>query len=82
MYDYEKTKYGKKQDCYMDTDCFIVFIRTDDISNDIAEDIEIRFDTSNYELDRPLPKRWIRWENHERICGIKNKNLQLRNRWQ
>ena len=57
MYDYEKTKYGKKQDCCMDTDCFIVFIRTDDISNDIAEDIEIRFDTSNYELDRPLPKR-------------------------
>ena len=23
---------------------------------DIAEDVEIRFDTSNYELDRPLPK--------------------------
>ena len=23
---------------------------------DIAEDVETRFDTSNYELDRPLPK--------------------------
>ena len=30
--------------------------KTDDIYKDIAEDIEIRFDTSNYELDRPLPK--------------------------
>ena len=28
----------------------------DDISKDIAEDVETRFDTSNYELDRPLPK--------------------------
>ena len=41
----------------MDTNTFIVFIRTDDISKDIAEDIEIRFGTSNYELNRPLPKR-------------------------
>ena len=23
---------------------------------DIAEDVETRFDTSNYELERPLPK--------------------------
>ena len=30
--------------------------KTDDIYKDIAKDIEIRFDTSNYELDRPLPK--------------------------
>ena len=30
--------------------------KTDDIYGDIAEDIETRFDTSNYELDRPLPK--------------------------
>ena len=26
------------------------------IYKDIAEDVETRFDTSNYELDRPLPK--------------------------
>ena len=30
--------------------------KTDDIHKDIAEDIETRFDTSNYELDRPLPE--------------------------
>ena len=41
----------------MDTDSFIVCIKTDDIYKDIAEDDETRFDTSNYESDRPLPKR-------------------------
>ena len=46
----------KNQNCYMDTGSFIVFIETDDIYKDIAEDVETRFDTSNYELDRPLPK--------------------------
>ena len=35
---------------------FIVLIKTDDIYKDIAEDVENRFDTSNYELDRPFPK--------------------------
>ena len=38
----------------MDTD--IVYIKTDNIYKDNAEDVETRFDTSNYELDRPLPK--------------------------
>ena len=42
--------------CYMDTVNFIVYIKTDDIYEDIAEDIETRFDTSNHELDRPLPE--------------------------
>ena len=56
-YDYVKPKYGEKVKlCYMDTDSFIVYIKTDDIYKDIAEDVETRFDTSNYELDRPLPK--------------------------
>ena len=36
--------------------CFIVYIKTDDSYKDIAEDVETRFDTSNHELDRPLPK--------------------------
>ena len=30
--------------------------KADDIYKDIAEDIETRFDTSDYELDRPLLK--------------------------
>ena len=36
--------------------CFIVYIKTNDIYEEIAEDIETRFDTSKYDLDRPLPK--------------------------
>ena len=40
----------------MDTDSFIVYIKTDDIYNDVAKGVETRFDTSYYELDRPLPK--------------------------
>ena len=41
----------------LDTASFIVYIKTDEIYKDIAEDFERRFDTSNYKLDRPLPKR-------------------------
>ena len=41
----------------MDTDSFIVYITTEDV--DIAKDIETRFDTSNYELDRSLPQGLI-----------------------
>ena len=40
----------------MDTDCFFVHVKTDDIYKDIAEDFDIRLDTSNYELERLLPK--------------------------
>ena len=40
----------------MDTDSFRVCIKTDDIYKDIAEDVETRFDTSNYELDRYYQK--------------------------
>ena len=29
----------------MDTDIFVVYIKTDDIYKDIAEDVETRFDT-------------------------------------
>ena len=72
----------------MDTD-IIVHIKTTTIYKDIA-DVETRFDTSNYEFDRPLPKgkksslineRWIRQKNHDKICWIKNKNLKSLNRW-
>ena len=40
----------------MDKDSFIVYIKIDGNYKDIAENVETRFDTSNYELDRPLPK--------------------------
>ena len=40
----------------MYTDSFIAQIKTDDIYKDIPEDVETRFDTSNFETDRPLSK--------------------------
>ena len=55
-YDYMKLKYGDNvESCYMDTDGFIMNIKTEDFYKDIANDVEKRFDTSNYEVDRPLP---------------------------
>ena len=39
----------------MDTDSFIVNIKTEEIYKDIADNVETRFDTSNYELDRTMP---------------------------
>ena len=57
LYDDVKPKYGEKAKlCYMNTDSFIVYIKTDNMYKDIAEDVETRSDTSNYQLDRPLPK--------------------------
>ena len=46
-YDYMKPKYG-------DTDSFIMHIKTEDFYKDIADKVEKIFDTSNYEINRPL----------------------------
>ena len=52
-YDYLKVKYGEKSKLYyMDTDIFIVYIKTEDIYIDISKDSEARFDTLNYGLER------------------------------
>ena len=40
----------------MDTDSVIINIKTQDFYEDIANNVEERFDTSNYEVNRPLPK--------------------------
>ena len=55
-YDYMKPKYDNDVKLrYMDTDSFIMNIKTNDFYEDIANDVENRFDTSNYEVNRPLP---------------------------
>ena len=55
-YDYMKPKYNNDVKlCYMDTDSFIINIKTNDFYKDIANVVENRFDTSNYEVNRPLP---------------------------
>ena len=56
-YDYVKPIYCEKATLYyMGTGSFTVSIITDDIYKDTAEDVETRYDTLNYELDRALPK--------------------------
>ena len=41
--------------CYMDTDSFVMNIRTNDFYKDIAHDVYNKFDTSNYGVNRALP---------------------------
>ena len=45
----------------MDSDSFIIYPKTDDIYNNISEDLETKYHTSNYKLEcnsieRPLSK--------------------------
>ena len=51
-----KTKYnGNVKLCYMDTDNFVMYIKTNDFYKDISNDVECKFDTSNYITNRLLP---------------------------
>ena len=55
-HDYVKVKYEDRVKlCYMDTDSFVLNVRTEDFYKDISEDVKDRFDTSNFNCDRPLP---------------------------
>ena len=57
-YDYFKPKYGDRAKlCYTYTDSFIIYIKTKYFFEDISNDVEKWFDTSNYDKNdkRPLP---------------------------
>ena len=57
-YDYIRPKYGNKVKlCYTDTDSFVIYIKTEDFFEDISNDVDGWFDTSNYNENniRPLP---------------------------
>ena len=70
-YDYMKPKYNNDVKlCYMDTDSFIMNVKTNDFYKDIANDVENRFDTSNYEVNRPLPTG-----NNKKIIGLMKDEL-------
>ena len=71
-YDYMKPKYGDNVKlCYMDTDSFIMHIKTEDFYKDIADDVEKRFDTSNYEINRPLSIG-----KNEKVIGLMKDELR------
>ena len=57
QYDYIKPKYeNKAQLCFMDTDSFVIYIKTEEFYKDIANNVERWFDTSscNEKDERPL----------------------------
>ena len=71
LYGYVKPKHGENEKlCYMDTDDFIVHVKTDDIYKDIAKDVETRFDTSSFEIDRSLPKG-----KNKKVIGLMKNEL-------
>ena len=60
-YDYIKPKYHDEEKlCYMDTESFLIYIKTEDFYKGIANDVKKSFDTSNYSKDdnRLLPSGW------------------------
>ena len=68
-YHYIKPKYGDNVKLgYMDTDSFIMHIKTEDSYKDIANDVEEKFDTSGYIVDRPLPIG----KNIKELCKFKD----------
>ena len=69
-YDYTKPKFSERAKlCYIDTDSSIAHIKTEGIYKDIS-DIEKRFDTSNYEVDRP-----VSIEKNEKAVGLMKDEL-------
>ena len=70
-YDYMKPKYDNDVKlCYMDTDSFIMNIKTNDFDEDISNDVENRLDISNYEVNRRLPT-----EKNKKVIGLMKDEL-------
>ena len=78
-YDYMKPKYDDNVKlCYMDTDSFIMNIKTEDFYKDIANDVEKRFDKSNYEFTTGKNKKVIELMKDELGGGIITEFVALR----
>ena len=70
-YDYLKPKYPNKiKLCYMDTDSFILDIKTDNFFEDNKEDLKKWFDTFNYHKDMILPEEYAKNANvNKKVIG-------------
>ena len=65
-YNYIKPKYNQNAKlCYIDTNSFIINIKTEDFYKDITDDIEKIFDTSSYKVNRQLPTG-----KNEKVIGL------------
>ena len=68
QYDYIKPKYGERAKlCYTDTNSFVIHIKTEDFFEDISNDVEKWFDTSNYD---EKDERLLPIGKNKRIPGI------------
>ena len=79
-YDYMKPEYNSNVKlCYIDTDSFIMNIKTSDFYKDIASDVENRFDTSNYEANTSetsaLARRPLPTGKNKKIIGLMKDEL-------
>ena len=55
-YNYIIPKYGYRATfCYTNTDSFIIYIKTEDDFEDISNDVEKWFDSSNYNKKDKIP---------------------------
>ena len=67
-YDYIKRKHGDRAKlCYMDSDSFVIYIKTQDFYEDIANDVERWFDTSNFDYN---DKRRLPIGKDKKVIGI------------
>ena len=61
----------KMQNCVvMGASSFAVHVKIGDVHNQIAEDVQTRFDTSNHKLDRPLPE----WDK-KKVIGLMKEEI-------
>ena len=88
-YDYVKSKHQDKiKLCYVDTDSFIIYIKTENFYEDIADDVKKLFGTSNYNKNdkRLLPKVENKkviglFKDELGICWASSKNICILNDW-
>ena len=72
-YDYIKPKYGEKAKLwYMDTDSFVINIFTEEFFEDISNDVQRWFDTSNYDKN---DKRRLKIGINKKVIGMFKEEL-------
>ena len=70
-YDCIKLKYQNNAKlCYMNTDSFIIQIKTEYCYKDIPDDVKKRYNTWNYEVDKPLTKGM-----NKKVIGLMKEEL-------
>ena len=70
--DYAKPKYREQQHYNKCMEIALVYTQTEDICIDIVKDVETKNNTSNYELERPLPRI-----KSKKVIGLITKRIQM-----